>query len=215
MSAIVGPIAPYSNVPIEPQFYQPSRFQISDIVIGNTTLVTTTEDHNYVVGQLVRLIVPKPYGTYQLNEMQGYVISIPTSTSVEIDIVSKFFNTFVQSPFQYTITNASNASKCVLTVTSSYIGSGSLKISDVSGMTELNGNIYTVYAANTTSITLNVDSSFFTPYTGGGIATIYPTDSRVSQIMAIGDINSGQINSNGLNMEVTYIPGSYINISPQ
>jgi ABC-type Fe3+-hydroxamate transport system substrate-binding protein len=36
----------------------------------------------------------------------------------------------------------------------------------------------------------------------------------VAQILAIGDANSGQINSNGFNNVLTYIPGSFLNISP-
>lgn len=88
MSAITGPIAPYNNVPIEPQFYAPRRFVIEDIVLGSTTLVTTTEDHDYVVGQLVRLIIPPQNGCRQLNEAKGYVIFIPTDDEVILDIDS-------------------------------------------------------------------------------------------------------------------------------
>src|SRR5579872_5102833 len=97
MSAIVGPIPPYSNPPIEPQFYQPSRFQISNITLGQTTTVTTTAAMNYVVGQLIRLIIPPLYGCRQLNGAQGYVISIPTSTSVVVDIYSAGGNQFVNA----------------------------------------------------------------------------------------------------------------------
>lgn len=97
MSAIVGPIAPYSNVPIEPQFYQPSRFEITDITLGITTLVETAVDHNYVIGQLVRLLIPPEFGTRQLNEQQGYVIEIPNPDEVVLDIYSRGFNQFVSS----------------------------------------------------------------------------------------------------------------------
>lgn len=138
----VGPIPPYTNVPIEAQFYQPSRFVISDITLGNTTLVTTTEDVNYVVGQLVRLLIPNACGTYELNEKQGYVLSIPSTNQVEIDINSKFFTLFFNAP-----TSQTNIS--------------------------------------------------------------YP------QIIAIGDISSGAMNSSGsMNLSNT-IPGAFINISPQ
>lgn len=87
-SPIVGPVALYNNPPIEPQFYEPSRFVISGITLGVTTLVTTTEDMNYVIGQLVRLLIPRFYGCRQLNEQLGYVISIPASNQVEVTINS-------------------------------------------------------------------------------------------------------------------------------
>ena len=85
---IVGPVPPYTNPPIEPQYYQPSKFYIEDVTLGRTTTVTTTEDHNYVIGQLVRLLIPSSFGCVQLNNTQGYVISIPASNEVELDIDS-------------------------------------------------------------------------------------------------------------------------------
>lgn len=135
--AIVGPIAPYSNVPINAQYYQPSRFVISALSFGASTTVTTTVDNNYVVGQLCRLLIPSNCGSRQLNEAEGYVLSIPAANQVTLAI-----------------------------------------------------------------------------YSVGTTALIVPSSGTLPQIMAIGDINSGQINSNGSQNTVTYIPGSFINISP-
>lgn len=133
------PTPPYQNVPIEPQFYQPSRFVISGVLLGKTTIITTSVAHNYVIGQTVRLLIPAAFGCNQLNEMQGYVLSIPSSTQVELSINS----------------------------------------------------------------ILNVN-----PFISATATTASP------QILAIGDVNSGQINSNGVNSNLTFIPGSFINISP-
>lgn len=138
MTVISYPIPAYSNVPIEPQFYQPSRFVISAITLGLTTTVTTTESMNYVLGQLVRLIIPPQFGTRELNEQQGYVISIPGATQV----------------------------------------------------------------------TLNINSQGMTPF----INASSPTK---AQILAIGDINTGPQNTSGRTQNITYIQGSFINISPQ
>jgi hypothetical protein len=82
------PIPLYQNLPIEPQFYQPSVFVISAITLGITTTITTTTDLNYVVGQLVRLNIPSNYGSYQLNQKTGYVLSIPASNQVVLNINS-------------------------------------------------------------------------------------------------------------------------------
>ena len=92
-----GPQALYNNVPIEPQFYEPSRFVISDITLGATTLVTTTEDNNYVIGQLCRLIIPPGYGCRQLNEVSGYVDSIPDTNQVILLIDSSGGNPFISA----------------------------------------------------------------------------------------------------------------------
>lgn len=88
------PIPAYQNVPIQSAFYQPSRFVISAITRGQTTTVTTSTAHNYVIGQLIRLIIPAPYGSFQLNESQGYVLSIPSTTQVQVAINSTGVDAF-------------------------------------------------------------------------------------------------------------------------
>ncbi len=136
-----GPIPLYTNLPINAQFYLPSRFIIEDITRGFTTLITTTVDHDYVVGQLVRTLIPSSCGTYQLNESEGYVLSIPQSDQVVIDIDSRQMDSFI---------------------------------------------------------------------------TITPDNRNLSypQIIAIGDISSGAINTSGSMNLINFIPGSFINISP-
>lgn len=133
------PIPPYQNLPIQSGFYQPRRFVISDVTLGVTTTITTTQNHDYTVGQLVRLLIPSNFGCFQLNESTGYVLSIPAANEVVIDINS----------------------------------------------------------------TRNVD-----PFISATVTTASP------QILGIADINNGQINSNGRVQNITYIPGSFINISP-
>lgn len=96
-TVISYPIPLYSNLPIEAQFYQPSRFVISDITLGQTTTVTTTEDMNYVVGQEVRLIIPPSFGCRQLNETTGFVLSIPATDQVVLDIYSAGGDAFIAS----------------------------------------------------------------------------------------------------------------------
>lgn len=77
-----------SNIPIEADNYEPSRFVISNVTLGQTTIVETTEDQNYLIGQLVRLFIPKGYGCVQLSGKTGYVISFPASNQCEITIDS-------------------------------------------------------------------------------------------------------------------------------
>lgn len=79
-----------------PQYFRPSRFVISGITLGQTTTVTmlpTTINHvtvnaNYVIGQLVRLLITEPYGSFQLNEDTGYVLSIPSLNQIVVAIDS-------------------------------------------------------------------------------------------------------------------------------
>lgn len=90
-----GPIPPYSNPPIEPQFYIPHKFEIESMVLGVTTFVTATEDMDYVIGQLVRLLIPFGFGCRDLNEKVGYVINITSADTVEIDLNSQSMTAFV------------------------------------------------------------------------------------------------------------------------
>ena len=132
------PIPLYANVPIQPQNFKPKKFFIQNIVRGRNTLVETTVDMDYVVGQQIRLIIPPDFGIRELNNIQGYVIDIPASNQVIIDIDSLHMNSFILA-----------------------------------------------------------------------------VDPNQPQILAIGDIRSGAINSNGRISNKPYIPGSFRNISPQ
>jgi len=132
------PIPPYQNVAIHAEYYAPSRFVISAVTLGQTTTITTSVAHDYVIGQEVRLIIPPSFGCRQLNETRGFVLSIPSTTQVVVSI-------------------------------------NSLR---------------------------NVD-----PYIASSATT-------VAQILAIGDVNTGAINSQGRINNGTFIPGSFLDISP-
>ena len=138
--------APQSNPPITPFYFKPSVFEITGIVKGKTTILTLANNTtggqsvspNYEIGQLVRFHIPVAYGIQQLNRKQGYVLSIPSTNQVEVDIDSSLFNSFNSSP---------------------------------------------TYSVN------------------------------VPQICAIGDVNSGNINTTGITNQNTNVIGAFINIS--
>jgi len=134
----IGPVPPFNNPPIMPQFFIPQAFFISGVTLGTTTTITATQTMDYVIGQQVRLLIPNGSGCTQLNNMIGYVIDIPNPDQVTVDIDSS-----------------------------------------------LNVNQFTSSSARTQP-----------------------------QIISIGDINSGVLNLNGPKQSGTYIPGSFINISP-
>lgn len=133
------PIPAYQNLPIKENYYEPSRFVISGITLGNTTTITTSTDMNYVVGQEVRLLVPSSFGSYQLNNRTGFVVDITGADEFVVDIDSS----------------------------------------------------------------RNVD-----PYISSDATT-------VAQVLAIGDVNLGYTNDQGNINNITFIPGSFINISPE
>lgn len=214
MATISGPIALYANIPIHPEYYQPRRFVISAISLGKTTTVTTSEDHDYVIGQNVRIRIPVLYGAQQLNAAYGMVISIPSTTQVEINIDSSFANAFIPNPLTATITNISQTNPVVITANNSFKTGNFVTISSVVGMTELNNQTFQAVQVTATTITININGILFTPYVSDGTLTLVTFDNSVPQIMAVGDNNSGPTNLYGRIQQQTYIDGSFINISP-
>ena len=98
-----GPIAPESNPEIEPEWFQPSVFTITAISYGATTTVTNSSsfgvDNNYVIGQRVRLVIPYQYGSYQISGQEAYVISLPDTNQVELNINTSIgVDPFIPSP---------------------------------------------------------------------------------------------------------------------
>lgn len=134
-----GPLAPERNPPIVPEYFRPGVYYITAITQGFSTTITTNVAHQYVIGQLVRFTIPNMYRMIQLDEKEGYVISIPSPTTFIVNIDTTKYNSFVSSP------------------------------------------------------------------------SYGPTK---PQVMAIGDINSGAINSQGRINNGTTIPGAFINTSP-
>lgn len=140
------PIPAYQNVPIHAEYFKPSRFVISAIGLGTTTTITATADMNYQIGQEIRLLIPNEFGSYQLNDVTGFVIEISATNQV---------------------------------------------------VTNINSSV-------------NVDAFIaFTP-----TQPLMKAYSK-AQIIAIGDIRTGANNVDGNMNTLTYIPGSFRNISPQ
>lgn len=71
----------------------------------------------------------------------------------------------------FPITGATNANPTVLTATTSFSVGQIVLITGVTGMTELNGNSYTVTANGGTTLTIDVDSTGFGTYDSGGLVS--------------------------------------------
>jgi hypothetical protein len=86
-----------------------------------------------------------------------------------------------------TITGATQANPCVLTANNTFIAGISVMITDVMGMTQLNNNTYTVTAVTPTTVTINVDSTGFSAYVSGGVAT--PTSNIYSANHCLNEVD--------------------------
>ena len=65
--------------------FVPRRKEISDVTNATNAVVTTTEDHGYFNGQIVRLHVPEDYGMV-LRFVQATILSVDSPTSFTTDV---------------------------------------------------------------------------------------------------------------------------------
>ena len=73
-------------------FYPRARF-ISEITAGASTVITMTVAHEFIVGAVVRLVVPEAFGMNELNWLPAKVTAISAST-ITVDIDSTSFTAF-------------------------------------------------------------------------------------------------------------------------
>lgn len=76
-----------------PYFVPAYRF-IANITQAQNAVVTFTATHTYTPGEILSFRVSNAYGMYQMNNLQGRVLST-TNTTVTLDIDSSSFNPFV------------------------------------------------------------------------------------------------------------------------
>ncbi len=76
--------------------FQPKVFYIQDISNTQLAVITFTEDHDYVIGEIISLRVSKIYGMIQANNLSCKVIGITSNTvTTNLDTLGFF-------PFVYT-----------------------------------------------------------------------------------------------------------------
>ena len=73
--------------------FQPAMRVISSITNANQAVVTTTIDHDYADGMIVRLWIPKRWGMEQANQLTGE-ITVTGSTTFSIGINATLYDSF-------------------------------------------------------------------------------------------------------------------------
>lgn len=74
--------------------YQPSLRIISDITQASPAVITTTFNHDYLTGEIVRLRIPQGWGMGQADGQKG-TITVTGDDTFEIDIDTTNFDSFV------------------------------------------------------------------------------------------------------------------------
>ena len=74
--------------------FQPAMRIISAITNSYPATVTTTFDHDYITGTIVRLVIPPGFGMVQADALSGpIVVTGPTTFTVDLD--TTYFDAFV------------------------------------------------------------------------------------------------------------------------
>ena len=89
---------PGSGAIVSPIF-KPAVRDIASITNAAVAVVTTTFDHGYVDGLIMRLDIPLNFGMQQVNKLKGQIVVI-NSTSFYIAIDTSSFDPFVIPPDQ-------------------------------------------------------------------------------------------------------------------
>ena len=74
--------------------FQPAMRLVTDITNANPAVVTTSTDHDYETGDIVRLYVTIWNGMRRADKLQG-TITVTSDTEFTIDIDTTGFNAFV------------------------------------------------------------------------------------------------------------------------
>lgn len=154
-----------------------------------TTASITVADHilylgygsiSYTGATITGLTPDETYYVYADDpDFAGGVVTYEVSTS-KTDVPGNNGRYFVGqidtaiAATSATVSAATNANPCAITVSASHgwTTGNQVAFSGVGGMTQLNGNTYTITVTGATTFTLNgVDSSAFGVYTSGGTAT--------------------------------------------
>ena len=80
----------------DPKFL-PARKNIASITNAYPALVTTTTDHGYTTGMIVRLVIPPAKGMQEVNQLTGK-ITVTGADTFTIDIDTTNFEPFVTVP---------------------------------------------------------------------------------------------------------------------
>lgn len=78
------------------------------------------------------------------------------------------------------------------------------------GISQINGQVGNVIGLPAADqIVVNINSTNYNAFIASPVPAYTP-----AQIAAIGDVNTGPINANGPKNQITFIPGSFLDISP-
>ena len=99
---------------VEPRF-----LYVTAISQATAAVVTTSENHNYVVGQLVHFSVPSSFGMSQINQLTGQITAVGATNSPGTGLFNQFtvnINSSAFTPFAFPASSGSPTTTLFATV---------------------------------------------------------------------------------------------------
>lgn len=90
----------YPILSIQYPVFKPAMRVISNITNAYPAVVTTSTNHNYITGIIVRLLIPNGYGMTQVNKLHADIVVLSDTTfSINLDTtLLSAFTTPITSP---------------------------------------------------------------------------------------------------------------------
>lgn len=186
----------YNEGPIVPEISS-----VNNSLIYSTVLYTCPESTNLgLTPANINLQTPTASSQQQIWHRKNTSL-IGDTVQIGFTISDDQIMQLTDTDQSFPITGATQANPCVLTCTGAFPAGSLLKIQGVEGMTELNfdeisNNYYNVISSNSTTVTIEVDSTAFTAYTSGGTATRVVNHNQFAEIELhsfILDVNPSQL----------------------
>jgi len=165
----------------------PDPNSVNDSLIYSTVLYTCPESTNLgltAANSNLQMVTAQAQSQiwHRINtSLIGDTVQLAfTISDNQMSLYSNIGNPFV-------ITGITNANPAVITVSNSLIIGDLVKITDVEGMVEINFdevryNYYLIIDRDATSITLELDSTAFTPYTEGGLVQKVANNNQFAEV---------------------------------
>ena len=171
-----------SNIGYNQSPILPNPASINDSLIYSTILYTCPESSN--LG-----LTPANQNLQMVTAANQTQIWHRMNTSLIGDTVQVGFtlndaqmSSQILSGLPIAITGASQATDCVLLSTAMYTTGQVIQINGVVGMTQLNGNNYQVISSTSSTVTIDVNTTGFSPYISGGTTQSYSPVYQTSEI---------------------------------
>lgn len=112
---------------ITPSVWVPPFCWVTAITNAFQSTITTSFDHNYVVGQIVLLSVPKAFGMKEADRQQATILAVPATNQMTVSLNTSTFTPFAFPPASavpFTFAQVSSIGTAAGTVLSAYDNTG-------------------------------------------------------------------------------------------